>query len=56
MAPDDPDDREPDKAPVCSECGFKILDELPHFGVYGWCHSVCAAHAISRESMKWGNE
>ena len=53
----DPDDREPIPPwPTCSVCDFKIVDEEPHFAVYGWAHSTCAAQQVAAESMKWGNE
>ena len=52
----DPDNIEMSRAPLCVECHFRIVDEQPVFGVYGWCHSVCAATAIAVDSMKWGSE
>ena len=52
----DPDDIEMTKPVICSECGFRVVDEQPVYGVYGWCHPTCAATAISVESMKWGSE
>ena len=43
--PDERDIRDDVKPPLCCECDFRILDEPPILGTYGFVHAKCVGGA-----------